>query len=364
MKSKRIKKKLVLFVILLCYITGCSALPTPLEMGDMIFVRTLALDANPDSNLESDEIILTASTGLRGQGLQQNSEPSITLTGSGTSISAAALDAGVAIDQQIFYGYLDQLLLGEGYCQSGILPALEYFARDVELGLDTEVWAIAGEAGEAIVSGGEDGVTDRLTTLQLENLQGVAGLTRTAGQLLTDILEEGATYLPRLAVAEGSLISAGYTITIEDASAGSLVGEAARGLELLEGDPSGEIMQGSSGLVVELWGADCQFQPVMAGGKLVGAEIICTVTANLIEYDQPPTQEDLDLLSEELANQQESRISLALTQLQELGGDAIGLVRKLGMAQPALWEEIQADWGELFPSLPIWVHVDVSIGRD
>lgn len=350
--------KRVLPVILCLLITSCSALPTPMEMGDMVFVRTLGVDG------DGVEITVTASTGERGQGLQQNSEPSLTLTGEGTSLSAAALDAGSASDQQVFYGYLDQLLLGEGYCQSGILSVLEYFARDVELGLGTEIWAIAGDASVAISGGGEMGVTDRLTTLQLENLQGVAGLTRTAGQVLTDILEDGASYLPRLAVTDGSLISAGYTIIIGDASVGTLTGEAARGLELLESDPSGDVFQGSSGLVVDIWGADCQFEPVIVGGQLVGVNITCTVTANLAEYDQSPTQEELDLLSEELSAQQEERISLALSQLQEMGGDAIGLGRKLGMARPDLWGEIQADWRNQFSDLPIWVQVEVKIGRN
>lgn len=328
-----------------------------MEMGDMAFVRTLGVDATEDG------LQITASTGLRGRGVQQESLPSLTLTGTGSSLSGAAVQVAAGCDQQVFYGYLDQLLLGEDYCASGILPALEYFARDVELGLGSEVWAVTGTAAEAIQGGGDQGVDSRLATLQLEHVQGTAGMTRTAGQLLTDILEDGATYLPRLISVEGSLLAAGYTIIIWDVQCGTLVDEGARGLELLEGDPAGDVFQGTSGVVAEVWEANCQATPLLVGDQLAGAVIHCTITANLAEYDRTPTDQEIEKLSEELARQSEERILSALEQLQQMGADAIQLGRQLGIQSTAHWADIAASWEGVFPTLPIWVTVDVTVER-
>ncbi len=352
--------KLILYVILLSLMTGCSALPTPLEMGDMIFIRTMGVDE------QEGEVELTVSTGRRSRGLQREVEPSLTVTGVGSSISGGVVEVAAQSQQQVYYGYLDQLLLGEGYCQQGILPALEYFARDGELGLSAEVWSVTGTAADAIASGGEEGVDSRLATLQLEGIQGTAGLTRTAGELLTDILENGATYLPRLtpsAEGDGTLLSAGYTIIIGDISVNTLTGESARGLELLEGEPSGDVFRSSTGVVLDIWDASCGFVPRFEGDVLTGVEVLCQVTADLAEYQSQPTEEEMELLQQELAQREESRIELALEALQRCGGDAIGLGRELGMASPSRWEDIQQGWESTFPDLPVSVTVEVTIRR-
>ncbi len=343
--------------ILLLLLTGCSALPTPMEMGEMVFVRTLGVDSVGDS------LQLTASTGRRARGLQREVEPSLILSGEATSISGGLVAVAGESDQQVFYGYLDQLLLGEAYCESGILPALEYFARDVELGLGSEVWAVTGTAATAIDSGGEDGVDSKLSTLQMESLQGTAGLTQTAGQLITDILENGATYLPRLTPVGDTLISSGYTIIIGDVQVATLTGEAAQGLELLEGQPSGDVFVGDDGVVLDIWGASCRFEPVYQGELLVGAVITLEITADLAEYHTTPTQEEIDVLRTQLSQRECDRVILALEGMQEVGGDAIGLGRQLGMASPSHWAWLESHWAEVFPTLPITVTAEVTIRR-
>ena len=114
-------------------LSGCSAtlLPYAREMGDMALLRTMGVDAG-----EGDyQVEVTVSTGKRAYGLQGESQPSLVLSAQRESLSAACLAMQGLSDSYVFYGYVDQLLLGEELSKRGVWPVLDYFAQDVELGL-------------------------------------------------------------------------------------------------------------------------------------------------------------------------------------------------------------------------------------
>ena len=107
---------------------------------------------------------------------------------------------------------------------------LDYFSRDVELGLGAQVWLVrGGTAQAAIQAGGETGVDSRLSTLQTDSEMGAAGITRTAGEVFSSLLEQGCAYLPALRAAgpeegEGQtvLLEAGYGVLRDGKLAGYL----------------------------------------------------------------------------------------------------------------------------------------------
>ncbi len=55
------------------------------------------------------------------------------------SISSACLAMQGLSDSYVFYGHVDQLLLGEELSRRGILETLQYFSQDQELGMGTQV---------------------------------------------------------------------------------------------------------------------------------------------------------------------------------------------------------------------------------
>ena len=58
------------------------------------------------------------------------------------SLSSAVLALQSLSDSYVFFGYVDQLLLGEELAGAGVTPVLDYFARDVELGLAAPLWVV------------------------------------------------------------------------------------------------------------------------------------------------------------------------------------------------------------------------------
>ena len=60
---------------------------------------------------------------------------------------------------------------------------------------------VGGTARAAIGAGGETGGDSRLSTLQTDSEMGAAGITRTAGEVFSSLLEQGCAYLPALRAA-------------------------------------------------------------------------------------------------------------------------------------------------------------------
>lgn len=129
------------------------------------------------------QVEVTVSTGKRAYGLQGESQPSLVLSAQRESLSAACLAMQGLSDSYVFYGYVDQLLLGEGLIKRSVWPVLDYFAQDAQLGLGVQLWVVrGGTAAQAVQAGGESGVENRLSTLQTDSEMGAAGASRTAGR--------------------------------------------------------------------------------------------------------------------------------------------------------------------------------------
>lgn len=346
--------RLTVWLALCLLLTGCDGLPRAREMGDMALLRTLGVDVGEEGPS------VTVSTGPQARGLQGQNEPALTLTAEGPSLSAAALELQGRSDRYVFFGYADQLLLGEGLARQDVRPVLDWFARDGELGLGAQLWVIRGDTARvAVESGGEQGVEGRLSTLRTDGRLGVAAIPRTAGEVYADLLEWGSAYAPALVLGgeEGKdLLDGGYAVLKGESLAGFLREELARGLELLAGRPALDTVE-LDGTVVRLTGGSIRsrFRP---DGTLT---LTIRVEGQLAEYDQPFSREELEALSARVARREETCVRNALTILRGWGTDCAGLGPRAGLTAPAIWEELEEDWEEIFSRREpiVWVEVDL-----
>lgn len=343
-------------------LTGCDSLPAAREMGDMALLRTLGVDAAPAG------VAVTGSTGPRAKGLQAEGEPSLVLSAERETLSGACLALQGRSDSSVFFGYVDQLLVGEALAGEDVRPVLDYFARDVELSLGAQMWLIRGStAGEAVASGGGEGVDEQLETLRTDSRLGAAGISRTAGEVYTDLLERGSAFVPALSPAgDGSAVLAerGYAVLKEGALAGFLEGEEARGLELLAGQVSADILEEelSGGRVtVRLTGVRTSPRLSFRGDVPSALELTCKVEGRLTEYRAPLDGRELEQLQAALEARLRARMSAALERLRDWQTDCTGLGPRAAMAHPGKWQGIQADWPGWFGRVPIEVAVEVKI---
>ena len=353
---------LPLLVTLVLLLTGCSGLPYPREMGDMALLRTMGVD------LGKEGLSVTVSTGPRAKGLQGEGESALVLSAQGESLSDAALTLQSLSDSYVFFGYVDQLLLGEELAGAGVTQVLDYFARDVELGLGAQLWVVRdASAQRAVEAGGDQGVEGRLSTLRLDGEMGVAALARTAGEVYTDLLEQGAAYLPALRPGteeQAVLLEAGYAVLKGGTLAGFLDREAARGLELLVGKPSSDIipveLEGET-VYVRITGGDTTCRLETEGGQVTGLTVACRVTAQLAEYRTQPNRNQLQTVEEELTRVETARLTRALTQLRAWGADCAGLGVRSALSAPEAWRQVEGDWEDWFVRLEPNLEVQVDI---
>lgn len=343
-------------------LTGCSGLPTAREMGDMALLRTLGVDPSPAG------VAVTGSTGPRAKGLQGDGEPALTLSADRPSLSAACLAMQGQSDSFVFFGYVDQLLVGEELAKEGVRPVLDYFSRDAELGLGAQLWLVRGaSARDALSAGGDEGIDTRLETIQNDSKMGIANLTRTAGEVYTDLLELGSAYVPALSPAgEGGAVLAeqGYGVLKGDVLAGFLEGEAAKGLELLAGGSSADVLDvelPEGPVSVKVTSACTKSRLEFQGDVPSALKLTCKVEVRLSEYRTRPAGQGLESLRTEVARRERVRLEGALEQLRAWGTDCTGLGAKAGMLHPARWQGVQTDWPERFSQVPVEIQVEVKI---
>ena len=344
---------------------GRASLPYAREMGDMALMRTMGID------MEGEQMAVTISTGRRAVGLKGDTEPPLIMSSTQSSISEACFVMQGMSDSYLFYGYVDQFILGETAVQAGIFPVLDYLARNVELGLGTKLWATREmSAKTAIETGGEEGLEQKLSILQTDNEIGVVGLTPTAMEVFQAILEHGSAYLPVLELVqqgeEQRLIEAGYAVLKEDHLQGYLYGEQARGLELLEGRDVSDILQvqwGQKHAVVQITGASNAYAPKYENGELKELQLHCRIAAELLEFESPIQQEDVDQIQKIVEQEEQKRMELTLQRLQDWGTDCVTVGSQVEMAAPEGWVRIEQDWERIFQEIPVEVTVQVTISR-
>lgn len=232
-------------------------LPKGREMEELKLVTALAFDGNK----------VTALTGVR----VTESEEAQALTGEGESLAEACSELRASSSRRTYLGQAQQLLLGT---DQDTAQALDFVLLDRELRLDTLLYIVKGNAGEALAGAVEQ---------TAEETGGEDPRGRTVGETLTRLTQGYCAPVPALRNAEeGGLGPAGWAVLGPSGVLGFLEETAAEGADLLHGLGTGRVavLPGGS---VELTGVR------MGSGK--GA-VTCTLTGRTVQGD--PTAEELE----------------------------------------------------------------------
>ena len=282
----------VLALALLLAAGSLGALPKGREMEELKLITALALDGNK----------VTAITGVRAS---EGEEPQV-LTGEGESLAAACGELRVSSARRAYLGQTEKLLVGEGQDLNGVL---EFVLADRELRLDTLLYLVKGQAGEAMAKTAKETVGE----------EGKDPRGRTVGELLPRLTEGDYVMAPALKEdSEGKLVPAGWAVIGPNGVVGYLEDEAADGALLLDGQGEEKVITLPGGALeltgVRSWAMDGQ--------------VMCVLTGQIVQGE--PTEE-------ELAAWGAKRIRAALGP----GWDCWGLDRELGTLRPWDWESIR-----------------------
>lgn len=364
-------KVVLVCALLLGSLTGCGSrgwLPYAREMGDTALLRTVGLDA------AGERVELTVSTGSRSGG-----QDALVLSAFGGSVPAAALAVQSLGGSYVYYGHVDQLLVGEEQAVRGVAEILDYLAREPELGLGVQMWAVrGGTAGQAIRAAGSRGVPERLAQLNTDSQLGAANISRSAAELMTVLAREGSTYLPALELlgaregdggegGEQTLVPNGYAILRQGKLVCWVDDETARGIELMEGQVFGQVADltledGTKvSLTMDNGRTDCR--PVFREGELTGLEITCQLSARVVQTGRHLSEVDLERLQLHLELMAGNQMVQALELGQYWDADYLGLERRVQMVRPDQKAAIREQWKGAFRALDIRVEVRGTVER-
>lgn len=350
--EEKIRHTLQLLLLFLCllFLSSCGTyLPQSQEMGNMALLRSFAVDRGENWKV-------TVSTGKQMKGM--TAQDPVILRGEAATFQGACGQINQYTEDFVFYGYIDQVILGEDYARTGIEKVLQYFATQESLSLGTGIWLSLGEAGSILDATQEQGASEHLSTLKEESQLAVGGMTKKVGEVFAELRSQSATYLPVLTTSEESgLIEVGYGILKEDVLVEIYQGDLAKGLELLESHPQiYELLLEEGGYAVALEEIKVKYSPTWGEkGELTGLSLRLQVQGELLETPLPPREDYLSPLEEALS--QLARNTLA--SLQENEADVLGLGGKVAMTSPS--HAYDLDWGTSFPSLAVEISVSVEL---
>ena len=286
--------KWALGLAVLLAVKGTGVLPRGRGVEERKLVTALAVDGG-------ERVGLTAVTGVRAS---EEEEPEV-LMGTGESLAAACRELRGGSARRVYLGQTEQLLVGDG---RGLKEILDFVVTDRELRLDTLLYIVKGDAGEALAAS---------AGLTAEETGGRDPRGRTVGEILPRLAEGEYTLVPALAAGtDGLLKPAGWAVLGPKGLAGYLEETAALGADLLSGMDGERVVTFPHGAVeltsVRSWAVD-------------GA-LRCALTARVVEGDPEP---------EELASWGKIVLEAALAS----GWDCWGLERELGALRPGDWEK-------------------------
>ncbi len=332
----------LLFMAIL-FLSSCGTyLPQPQEMGNMALLRSFAVD-------KGETWQVTVSTGQQRQGT--STQDALILQGQGLTIQGACRDIDGYSKDYVFYGYIDQLILGKALAEEGMMKALQYFATEDKLSLGTGIWLSEGEASTLLSQAPEEGVGEHLQTLAQDSNLGIGGIHRKVGEVLTDLKEQGGSFIPILGE---DLRELGYGIVKNDVLVDLFQGEEAKGFQLLACHPQlVELNLPEGGYAFQVETIRREIQGNFQGETLESVEIILHIQGELKET---PLHQRENIQSP-MENHLQSLGDLALSSLQTQGADVLNFQGELALSHPSA--SGQWDWD--FQNLPMNCQVCLSI---
>ena len=373
-------KKIVVMIPMLLLLAGCAAFPYNHEIESTVLMRTLGVDVGTQS---VDGVAVTASSGARAGAGTQEAQPPTVLSAQADTISAACQRMQSFGEQFIFYGDVEQLLVGQGQAERSLTAVLTHMGRDRELRLEAQVWCVKGGAAADVLfadpEGEGGGAPDRLEAMREDAGLFSAGFPKTAREALVELSGNGCTFVPALALTasrpgDGSggasaIVPAGYALFRDGALVGYTDPEASRGVNLLLGQVDTDILElvtpGCSRVALKVSGARVRYAPQVEDGVLTGLTVTCNIEADVAERrgNCILNEETLLWLERALAETTRARMAAAAGQLQALGADCLNLEGRAALAAPWHKAAIGAQWEDVFAALPIQIEVKANIAR-
>lgn len=367
------KKALLLLLCLLPLLAGSGGLRAQRsEIERLRLVETMGLDPGPEGVL----LTLAAPSGGGGDAPLCYSAPGVTVS------EAMARLRDRSLEDTLFCGHLQHLLLGEALAREGLDSFLAYVCRSSDVRLDLPVYLLldtsAREAMTKTGSGGK-GVVDALEALGPPRENGPR--PSSAGTILRDLESRDSALVRALRLQPNAEEEDAPGYIAAPAGYGVLIGGKLRETLSLEDGVAAELLTGTlepCSLALELPGNRKASLELEEGGirlrpgwdqegRLDRLEIDLRVRAVVLEldgFDRLSDESVRDLLNARLEAELSRRVGNVLQLSRSLEADFLGLGSRIELQAPRRGRDLGRTLGPLLPKLEISVSVQGELSHN
>ncbi|MEW6624503.1 MAG: Ger(x)C family spore germination protein [Bacillota bacterium] len=378
-----VKKILILCLILICLMLnlGCW---NKVELNERAFVMGVGVDKGENDTVKlTVQILLPEKVGVPSAGAvgSDSEKPVWVVTSTGHTIFDAVRNFVMQSGRKLFWQYNKIIIIGEEAAWEGILPILDFFARDHEIRLDNKVLVARGKALDILNT---DHELEPMSAVSIKDMvEGKKAIGTIVDVTLFDIMgrltsKSMASIASRIellgseAEDEKKLRVTGAAVFREDKLAGFLNKPETRGLNWV----LGEVVSGIIVVISPLNPQENASIEIIRAGSKVKPEFkdgyfLITVEVNM-EGNLGEQQSRVNLVEPErwaslerrAAEVIENEIKAALEKAQkEYKTDIFGFGEAIYRKFPSQWKQIENVWEDLFEQLEIDLKINVKLRR-
>lgn len=358
-------------------------LPQARDITQVKLIRTLALDEGEETALR-----LTASGNLRKEGEGGQAQPPLILTQEAMTISAGCTGLEQQSDGFVEFGHLTECVVGEALAQKGLQGMIDYVSRDFSMRMETKIFLVAHDSGEAAVKGAasrNSAITDQLTAISQDRSMAGREWPYTFRQLISQLEDNGCALLPVLTLTdnpdydvEGSgetpekkIELSGLAFLKESKLADYLTPEESKGAALVTNQDQMDTIEvvlpeGSVASVKMLYAQRSLRAQFDASGQLTGITVCVKTMGELNEVfgtADPNQPEILEQMSEGFREQLRLWIQAVLDRSRQEDADFLHLRRSLLCIYPWKAQQLLEEWDQSFQQLELTVEIEGQVER-
>ena len=368
------KKNLALLpAAALLVLTGCGSIHAGYrEVEQLHLIQTIGIDRRADG------VTVSISSG------QSTDVSSTSMARTGRSITDAIRSLqDFSAREDIFLAHTGYALLGEETARRGISGCLDYFQRAGQIPMDIGLLVVCSGTAEALIrdaSAPGTNITELLRSLDHAAERDGASYVFSCEEISRALLERGAALICAITAAdtegvifteagEKAAVPLGYGLLKGDALCGYITGDAARGVNLLQGQGGlGELPVEAAGQTVSLniRAGGCALTPRWDGGRLAALELELELDCAVAELSAGAvlTAADCDAAADAAADAVSGWVRELLETQRLFDADFLGLCDKIRMKTPREFAAAEADWPAALRDTDYAVAVTAEIRRD
>jgi spore germination protein KC len=364
--------RLIAWTSMVLLLTGCWS---KMELPQRAFVIAIAIDKGEKDDLELTMQIYKPVSQFGVPSVQDQKSAFINVTLTGTSIFNIIRDNSTVTGRRSQFSHTQIILISEEIAKENLVNFLDFFYRDPEVRLRTDIMIVEGKAREYLK--GRSLIENTLGSQiqkQLSFSADIAG--NTINGTLLDLAfqlksESASALLPYMLVDPQfrQSVVRGIAVVKKDKMVGMIEPDKAEYLLMLADRykygvieiPCAREADVKQMDTIEILNVDTTMTPVIHGHSIsvrfdvqidgsIG-ELVCTSIRDMKDETKFAVRTER-YLEEQLEN--------VFKTLQAQKTDALGIGHKLFLRHPAQWKKIKPDWEERYAQIPVDIRVKVT----